>query len=100
MRADRRVDLHSRAPRRAIRGGIEPKVMDAKLARRPISILLVVIDELETAGGGQVHDVGVSAGGSAQLEKVSRRGQLGGKGAAGGMGFDAALGSVPRASDA
>ena len=74
--------------------------MDAKLARRPIPVLLVVIDELETTGGGQVHDVGVSAGGSAQLEKVSRRGQLGGKGAAGGMGFDAALGSVPRASDA
>ena len=76
-RADRRIDFHARAKIVSVALRIEPKIVDAEFARRPISIADIVIDQVKASRQADVHDVRMSAGACRELEELRRRSQFG-----------------------
>ena len=67
---DRRIDFHARAKLVSVALRIEPKIMDAEFACRPISITDIVIDEVKSPRQADVHDVRMSASACGELEEL------------------------------
>lgn len=67
--------------------------MDTKLARRPETIGEIIVDQLETAPGRQVDDMGMGTGTGAEFEELRGGGEFCGRRAACRMGLDTVVAS-------